>query len=151
MDVWRAEGLPVSVEVAGWPTFDGGEDLGFSIEYPTGWVVDLTDEDGLSINTPGSGSSFGVYRTRNINPDMLPISDWYEVGPGPNFAPDALDEEYIIVGGHDAVRIRVPSFFTDKTHIYIADGRDIIEVIYDDVPGLLADYEDIVQSISLAQ
>ncbi len=147
-EVWRAEALPTSVAVV-WPTFDGGEELGLSIEYPPGWVV-RTDGNDVELQKPETVYPFTIARRAGINPDELPIDEWFD-DFAPNLPTEPLEIAHMVVGGRDTIRIVLSSLFADGVHIYIADGADVLDVHYDLFPGLLADYEAMVQSISFTE
>ncbi len=148
-----AEPLPIGVEVV-WPMFLS-EELGFALQYPPGWVVSEDEDDDSNtfhILKPGFDppqiSALTITRTRNLNSEMLPISEWFALYPGTHFAPEPLEEEYMLLGGKEAVRIVVSFFHAEREHIYISDGPDIIEVSFSRWEGLVTDYDNIVQSIS---
>jgi hypothetical protein len=153
-EVWRAEALAVSVEVV-WPTFLGGEELGFALQYPPGWYVsEDEDEDANTFHILKSGfdppklSAITIARTTNLNPELLPIAEWFALYPAVHPDSEPLEEEYLLLGGKEAVRIVVPFFFAEREHIYISDGPDIVQVVFSRWDGLVTDYDSIVQSIS---
>jgi hypothetical protein len=149
-----ARPLPVSVEVV-WPTFLGGEELGVVLQYPPGWYVsEDEDEDANTFHILKSGfdppklSAITIARTTNLNPELLPIAEWFALYPAVHPDSEPLEEEYLLLGGKEAVRIVVPFFFAEREHIYISDGPDIVQVVFSRWDGLVTDYDSIVQSIS---
>lgn len=150
-----AQPLPVVMEVV-WPTFDGGEDLGFSIQYPPGWYVDtryansiaFSNSDDLSLPRE-ERAFFRVLRLENANPPQLPIDEWFDAYFSLGFSSEITSRELLTVGSRDAVRI---TYLGIGTHVgvYVPDGADVLNISYD-LDDFLADYDDILQSLSIRE
>lgn len=152
-EVWRAEGLPVKMDVV-WPTFDGGEELGFSIEYPPGWYVE-SDASGVMFSNskaPATFSDFAYFAvTREVasNPDSLPIEDWLGTVFSRGF-PSPITGTSITVADRDAVRIE---WFNVRTEaiVFIDDAPDVIKVSCGiDNPASISACESILENLSIS-
>jgi len=150
-----AKPLPMSVTVV-WPTFNGGEELGFSIQYPPGWIIDNTYEQTIAFKNSDNLSLpredlafFRVLRLVNANPPELPINEWFDAYFSLGFSSEITTREALVIDGRDAVRVTYTGI---GTHVatYIFDGLDVLNISYDlDNSRFLADYETMLQSLSL--
>jgi hypothetical protein len=150
-----AKPLPVSVDVV-WPTFDGGQDLGFSIQYPPGWNV---QPSGVGVELRGYVNNdmdephymFETLFRTGVNPDQLPLATWFV-----QYLPDlqSLVESTTTgsIDGHDTLVVQVDGTDQYYWHIYVLLGTDILEIVYGDkTPELLPTYETMVDSLRLTQ
>lgn len=151
-----AKPLPIGVEVV-WPTFLGGEELGFALQYPPGWVVDtryanrvsFSNSDDLSLPREDL-AFFRVLRMGNANPSELPIDQWFDAYFSLGFSSDPTSRELVGVAGRDAVRITYIGIGT-HVEVYVPDGVDVLNISYNLNTEFLADYDDLLQSLSIRE
>ncbi len=153
-EVWRAEGLPTSVAVV-WPTFLGGEELGFALQYPPGWVVSTTS-DSVSFQNSEQPLSYPDYsyieirRLEDMNPEDLPITDWltnvWSAGFGVQISGTPL-----LLGSRDAVLIEGFNVRPEAV-FFIQDSPDVIQVSCGlSVTNLVSECESMIDSLSFKE
>jgi hypothetical protein len=153
------ESLAVVMEVV-WPTFDGGEELGLSIEYPPGWYVE-SHKGRLWIRNVSVPSAvpeemvqeeafFEVQRHADSNPRALTIDEWFDV-MRPFSADNLISETPLVIDGYDAIQIVVTGIGQNRAHIFVAQDTDIIEINYGlGAPHFEARYLDMLSSFNLS-
>lgn len=155
-----AKPLPVTLGVV-WPIFDGGEDLGFSIQYPPEWIVtsrvntvefsNVSERGELSESTLQTESFLQVRLLPNENPKMLSVGEWFDESMRPLVADLLMAERYLTIDSHDAIQIEQSAIGGRRVYIYVPRYSDIWEITYGlFAPNFIDDYEEIIRSLRWA-
>lgn len=155
-----AQPLPVVMEVV-WPTFEGGEELGLSIQYPPGWYVESRANSVMFRNVAepapysewklATESYLNVHRLRDVNPEYLPLTAWVD-DYSQRLPTPVLSQQYTSLAGREAVRVVISELGGDRAHIYVADDVDILDVNFGLFePLFIPYYEAILTSMYITE
>jgi cell wall-associated NlpC family hydrolase len=151
----RVLSSPVLLRV--WPAIANAT-VGVTVNHPPTWLArTMTDTDVLNISNVetaseldevnlSSESLFHIGRRRNLNPSALPIDQWLDafLADDPTWEPDTRMSRTI--GGRPAVRVEV-SALGRAVRLFVADGRDVIELSFIQNSNFDAMYEQMLTTV----